>query len=160
MSKKEKPSEKFTISLRENGLHSLWRGIEAYGAFDRTQDKLTLKDAIMFLHHGVELLMKEILVKHSPFLISEGMLREVDILGEGQGFRWVIEIKGVLRDGQSGIAQVRSLSHALKAQPWLIVFTDLSASTRAAAHAHGVLITGANEWKELKKLILAESHNA
>ncbi|HEV8717249.1 MAG TPA: hypothetical protein VGX03_31065 [Candidatus Binatia bacterium] len=93
-------------------------------------------------------------------IASEGMLCEVDILGEGQGFRWVIEIKGVLRDGQSGIAQVRALSHALKAQPWLIVFTDLSASTRAAAHAHGVLITGANEWKELKKLILAESHNA
>ncbi len=32
---------------------------------------MLLKDAIMFLHHGIELLMKEILVSHSPYLIFE-----------------------------------------------------------------------------------------
>ncbi len=32
---------------------------------------MLLKDAIMFLHHGIELLMKEILVCHSPYLIFE-----------------------------------------------------------------------------------------
>ena len=325
MPKKEKQPEKFAISLRENGLHSLWHGIESYGIYDRTQDKLMLKDAIMFLHHGVELLMKEILTKHSTFLIFEdlrdaatkqkqaddsgigiffldkppktvtyeeaikrvsafvkppelttdlqtnlnklnqfrnqlehyaieadkeniikllaalhepllelfdnqlggvrehqpakvsqlwnkvqnsakfyselereafdlvthfkgqkvpgrlfgvegefalptftdilanqrvsmqGMFREIDILGEGQGFRWVVEIKGTPRIGQSAIDQVFSLSHALKAKPWLIVFAELPESMRKAAHAYGVLITGIREWKELKGLILAGS---
>jgi hypothetical protein len=73
MTNKVNAVDKFTISLRENGLHSLWRGIELYGIFDKAQDKLILKDAIIFLHHGVELLMKEILVKTSPFLIFEDL---------------------------------------------------------------------------------------
>jgi hypothetical protein len=73
MTKKKSPSDKLTISLRENGLHSLWRGIDSYGIYDEKHDKLVLKDAIMFLHHGVELLMKEILVAHSPFLIFEDL---------------------------------------------------------------------------------------
>lgn len=55
LTNKENLSEKFAISLRENGLHSLWRGIESYETFDETQDKLALKEAIMLLHHGLEL---------------------------------------------------------------------------------------------------------
>ena len=73
MTKKKSSSEKLTISLRENGLHSLWRGIDSYGIYDKKHDKLILKDAIMHLHHGVELLMKEVLVAHSPFLIFEDL---------------------------------------------------------------------------------------
>lgn len=61
----------FKISLRENGLHSLWHGIESYQKYIRTQDKWLLKEAIMFVHHGIELLMKEILIKHSEYLIFD-----------------------------------------------------------------------------------------
>lgn len=329
MSTPQKYSEKFIISLQENGLHSLWRGIESYGTYEKTGNKLTLKDAIMFLHHGVELLTKEILIKHSPFLIFEdlrdaatkqkqaddsgvsifflekppktvtydeaikrviafvkppeltgnlqtnlnklnqfrnqlehyaieadkdeiiqllaalhepllelfdnqiggvrkhqpvrvaqvwdkvqdsakfyselekkafdlivhfkdqkvpgrlfgvegeftlpsftkvlpnqrisaaqGVIREVDILGEGQGFRWVVEIKGTLRLGQRVIDQVHSLGYLLKAQPWLIAFTDLNESIKESARAYGVFITGINEWEELEQLILAQNHDS
>nr|MDO8080348.1 hypothetical protein [Candidatus Freyarchaeota archaeon] len=73
MSKEEKNSDKFSISLFENGLHSLWRGIEIYDKYTKTNDNMLLKEAIMFLHHGVELLMKEILVRHSPYLIFEDL---------------------------------------------------------------------------------------
>lgn len=68
MGSRDQPSERVVITLRENGLHSLWRGIVALESADRSKDKFEFKDAIMFLHHGVELLMKEILVRHSPFL--------------------------------------------------------------------------------------------
>ena len=61
----------FRISLKENGLHSLWRGIESYQKYIRTQDKWLLKEAIMFIHNGIELLMKEMLVRHSEYLIFE-----------------------------------------------------------------------------------------
>jgi hypothetical protein len=61
----------FKISLKENGLHSLWRGIEAYQKYARTQDKWLLKEAIMFVHHGIELLMKEMLARHSEYLIFD-----------------------------------------------------------------------------------------
>lgn len=63
----------FKITLKENGLHSLWRGIEAFENYNKTQDKMLLKDAIMFFHHGIELLMKEILVRHSEYLIFEDL---------------------------------------------------------------------------------------
>jgi hypothetical protein len=72
MSKKAKGA-KFKIDLRENGLHSWRRGIESYQEYRKTQDKWLLKEAVMFLHHAIELLMKEILVKHSEYLIFEDL---------------------------------------------------------------------------------------
>lgn len=65
--------DKIKISLRENGEHSFKRGLEYYTEYRRTQDQMLLKDAIMFLHHGIELLMKEVLVHHSPYLIFEDL---------------------------------------------------------------------------------------
>ena len=65
------PHEKLEISLWENGLHSLWRGLACYAEYRETNDRMLVKDAIMFLHHGIELLMKEILVRHSPYLAYE-----------------------------------------------------------------------------------------
>ena len=89
MSSKQPSSNIFKISLRENGAHSLWRGIESFDEFDNSQNKMMLKDAIMFLHHGVELLMKEVLVSNSPFLIFEDLRsaskkqKQADKLGLG-----------------------------------------------------------------------------
>ena len=62
-------SDPFKITLKENGLHSYWQGIDLYAEYLQSQDKMQLRDAIMFLHHGVELLMKQILVSKSEFLI-------------------------------------------------------------------------------------------
>jgi hypothetical protein len=61
----------FKINLKENGLHSLWRGIESYQEYTRTQGRWRLKEAIIFIHHGIELLMKEMLVQHSEYLIFD-----------------------------------------------------------------------------------------
>ena len=323
MSKDKKPSDTFKISLRENGVHSLWRGIESFEEYDRTQDKMLLKDAIMFLHHGVELLMKEVLVKHSPFLIfedlrdaskkqkraddlgvgifflekpprtvtfeeainrvnafirpseltdnlqtsladlnrlrnqlehyaieadkeditqlladirdpllelfetqiggikrlqtpkviqawdkvqdsakfysefekevfevvklfngqkvpgrlfntdgeftlpafervlanvmvtpEEGIRYEVDVLGEGENFSWVIEVKAWRRAVDiKVIDQLAFRSQVFKARVWLVAFSDLTNAARKAAQKRGLLVTGANEWQELKKLV-------
>jgi hypothetical protein len=71
MSKKAKT--RFKIGLKENGLHSLWRGIESYQQYKKSQDIWLLKEAVMFLHHSTELLMKEILVRHSEYLIFEDL---------------------------------------------------------------------------------------
>jgi hypothetical protein len=48
MRDRKKDTEKLSISLKENGLHSLWRGIEAYEEYDKSHETLLLKDAIMF----------------------------------------------------------------------------------------------------------------
>lgn len=90
-------------------------------------------------------------------ILADGIYYEADILGEGPNFRWIIEVKGALRDSLGGIAQVSSLSHALNAQQsWLVAFSDISNTARALAHTYGVLVTGAKEWEELKHLILPQ----
>jgi len=65
--------DKFKISLRENGEHSFKRSLESYKEYDRTKDQMLLKDTIMFLHQSVELLTKQMLVNHSPYLIFEDL---------------------------------------------------------------------------------------
>src|SRR5258708_25204388 len=63
--------DKFQISLRENGEHAFKRSLETYEEYEKTKDQMILKDTIMFLHQSIELLMKEMLVRHSPYLIFE-----------------------------------------------------------------------------------------
>jgi hypothetical protein len=105
---------------------------------------------------------KIILPKFSSILpnqriLADGKFYEPDILGEGSGFRWIIEVKGALRDSLGGIAQVSSLSHSLNAQQsWLVAFSDVNDTARALAHTYGVLVTGAKEWKKLKHLVLSQ----
>lgn len=72
-------SRKLTISLMENGRHSLSNGITSFDKYIQEQEKskqsssnrFLLRDSVMLLHHGIELLMKEILVRKSEFLIFE-----------------------------------------------------------------------------------------
>jgi len=51
------PNDRFKIALKENGLHSLWKGISAYDEA-KSGDNWSLKEAVMSIHHGVELLME------------------------------------------------------------------------------------------------------
>ena len=62
-------SEPLNIDLKDNGLHSLKKGIDSYQEFKSTCDYWLLKDSIISLHHGIELLMKEILFKENQYLI-------------------------------------------------------------------------------------------
>lgn len=63
--------DKFQISLRENGEHSFKNSLDSYEKYEVSKDPLFLKDTIIFLHHSIELLMKEMLIRHSPYLIFE-----------------------------------------------------------------------------------------
>lgn len=55
---------KFKITLKENGIHSLSKGLELFRKYSSSNKKnqYDLKDSILFIHHGIELLLKEILV--------------------------------------------------------------------------------------------------
>lgn len=57
--------KQFKLTLKQNGLHSLERGMETFIKYERTSDDKSdflLKEAVMFINHGVELLMKQVLV--------------------------------------------------------------------------------------------------
>ena len=56
-------TKKITLTLKENGYHSLEKGLTVFKDFEQSEDAFLLKEAIMFLHHGIELLMKQALVE-------------------------------------------------------------------------------------------------
>lgn len=63
-------NDEFRITLLENGIHSLERGFESVDKYLRKEeDEFLLKEAILFIHHGIELLLKQLLVQESRFLI-------------------------------------------------------------------------------------------
>jgi hypothetical protein len=79
----------FSLVLKENGIHSFTKGAESLDEFMIKENQIILKDAIMFMHHGIELLMKQILVNKSEFLIFEDLQdaakkqKQADSLGAG-----------------------------------------------------------------------------
>lgn len=72
-------TEKFKISLLDNGIHSFNRGLDKLLQYrnDNNKDDFKLKEAIMFLHHGIELLLKEVLIRNGgEFLIFDDIKPE------------------------------------------------------------------------------------
>jgi len=66
----------FRITLLQNGVHSLERGFQRFDEYLRLDDDFLLKEAIMFIHHGIELLLKQLLAQANEFLIFSD-LRQV-----------------------------------------------------------------------------------
>ena len=70
---------KMRITFLENGIDSKQKGFRAFLEFEKntvsclptTENYLTLKEAILSTHHGVEILMKYILSQESEFLIVD-----------------------------------------------------------------------------------------
>ncbi len=69
--------KKITLTLKDNGTHSLEKGLSAFKKFEQNEDEFLLKEAIMFMHHGIELLMKQVLVENGgEFLIFSDLNHE------------------------------------------------------------------------------------
>jgi hypothetical protein len=56
-----KPSLK--VGLLENAAHSLQRGYELWSRGQQVSDGMVLKEAIIWVHHGIELVLKQLLVQ-------------------------------------------------------------------------------------------------
>jgi hypothetical protein len=59
------------IGLLDNSCHSLQRGYELWNKGQQTQDVWTLKESIIWIHHGVELALKQLLVQTNEYLVFE-----------------------------------------------------------------------------------------
>lgn len=82
-----------------------------------------------------------------------GTRQHVDMLAQGAGAQWAIEIKTSPRGVRSGLDQIQTRANTLKATPWLIAFCDLSPAMREAARQGNVYLTGRQEWQALKALV-------
>ncbi|WP_114766425.1 hypothetical protein [Vibrio rhodolitus] len=59
------------IGLLDNGSHSLKRGYEIWKEWETTKDPWLLKESIIWAHHGIELLLKQLLVQSNELLIFQ-----------------------------------------------------------------------------------------
>ena len=69
------------MGLLDNGSHSLKRGFEVWGQWNSTEDAWLLKESIIWVHHGVELLLKQLLVQNNEFLVFQDVNKAVERLG-------------------------------------------------------------------------------
>ncbi|MFX0196868.1 MAG: hypothetical protein ACFFCW_12140, partial [Candidatus Hodarchaeota archaeon] len=66
-------SSDLRIDLLDNACHSLQRGYEILNQGRRKKDALLLKEAIIWIHHGIELSLKQLLVQSNEYLVFENV---------------------------------------------------------------------------------------
>jgi len=85
------------------------------------------------------------------FKSHEGLFLTPDIYATSSTENWVVEVKGILRANSSALLQVLSYAQASGARPWIVVFSNIENDLREKAQSIRVMLTGLNEWEELKK---------
>ncbi|MEA2564196.1 MAG: hypothetical protein QOH06_5700 [Acidobacteriota bacterium] len=74
-----KPSLK--VGLLENAAHSLQRGYELWSRGQQLGDGMLLKEAIIWVHHGIELVFKQLLVQTNEYLVFDKVDEAIQRLG-------------------------------------------------------------------------------
>lgn len=69
-----------SIGLLANGSHSLKRGYEMWSQWKQTEDAWLLKESVIWIHHGIELVLKQLLVQSNEFLVFQDVNKAVDRL--------------------------------------------------------------------------------
>ena len=64
-------AEKIGLTLRKNGIHSFKQGLFYFDKYKESEEIFDLRDSILFLHNGIELLLKEVLHCQNELLIFE-----------------------------------------------------------------------------------------
>ncbi|MEN3759969.1 hypothetical protein [Aeromonas veronii] len=76
-----KTNNNLKMSLLDNGAHSLKRGYEVWQIGKKNCDGWLLKESIIWIHHGIELLLKQLLVQTNEFLVFQDVNKAVERLG-------------------------------------------------------------------------------
>ena len=69
-----------SIGLLENCCHSLKRGYELWNQGNERKDGWLLKEAVIWIHHGIELALKQLLVQSNEYLVFEKIDEAVEKL--------------------------------------------------------------------------------
>lgn len=69
------------IGLLDNGSHSLARGYEMWARWKKDGDPWLLKESVIWVHHGIELLLKQLVVQTNEFLVFQDVNKAVERLG-------------------------------------------------------------------------------
>ncbi|MCL4270608.1 MAG: DEAD/DEAH box helicase family protein [Anaerolineales bacterium] len=75
-------SSNLRIGLLDNSSHSLKRGYEMWSLWRKTEDAWLLKESIIWIHHGIELSLKQLLAQTNAFLVFENVDSAIENLGK------------------------------------------------------------------------------
>jgi type I site-specific restriction-modification system R (restriction) subunit len=78
----EHQSPNLRIGLLDNSYHSLRRGYEIWSLWKKTDDAWLLKESIIWIHHGIELSLKQLLAQTNAFLVFENVDLAIENLGK------------------------------------------------------------------------------
>jgi hypothetical protein len=70
------------IGLLDNSYHSLKRGYELWNQWKDTDNAWLLKESIIWVHHGIELSLKQLLAQTNAFLVFENVDSAIENLGK------------------------------------------------------------------------------
>ena len=76
------PTATLRLGLLENACHSLKRGFQQWQLGKAQRDAWLLKEAFVWVHHGIELTLKQLLVQTNQFLVFENVDKAVEELGK------------------------------------------------------------------------------
>lgn len=71
-------NQRLKFGLLENAAHSLDRGFDFLKTSIENEDKLLLKDSIVWIHHGVELTLKHLLAQENEFFVFDQIDKAVE----------------------------------------------------------------------------------
>ena len=69
------------IGLLDNSYHSLKRGYEMWNEWKESDNPWLLKESVIWVHHGIELALKQLLVQTNEFLVFQDVNKAVEKLG-------------------------------------------------------------------------------
>lgn len=78
----ENQNPSLRIGLLDNSHHSLKRGYEMWSLWKKTDDPWLLKESIIWVHHGIELALKQLLAQTNAFLVFENVDAAIENLGK------------------------------------------------------------------------------
>lgn len=65
----EMGNPKLVFKMWENGIHSFEIGLNSLNSYQKSRNAKLLKESLLSIHHGIELLMKEVLIRKNELLI-------------------------------------------------------------------------------------------
>lgn len=66
------------ISLVQNALHSFKKGYISFENWKTNKSQMELKDAVLSFHHGIELLLKQLLIEENQFLVFNNIDKAIE----------------------------------------------------------------------------------
>lgn len=119
------------ISLVQNALHSFKKGYRSLENWKGNKNQMELKDAVLSFHHGIELLLKQLLIEENQFLVFKSIDNAIEEVERIQGGK-AHDYKGIpdlLENGKVQKVQTVGFHHLIRRAAIILEIQELQKNT-------------------------------